>query len=43
MAVAVCSESHTANRKESGLIGSQKHDGFIMRVAFRNLQLKEIK
>ena len=32
-----------ANRKMSGLIGLQMHAGHIMRVAFRNLQIKEIK
>ncbi len=36
-------DNDTANRKASGLIGLQMHAGHIMRVAFRNLQFKEIK
>ena len=36
-------DNDTTNRKASGLIGLQMHAGHIMRVAFRNLSLKEIK
>ncbi|MDP4285105.1 MAG: DUF1080 domain-containing protein [Bacteroidota bacterium] len=36
-------DNDTANRKASGLIGLQIHAGHIMRVAYRNLQFKEIK
>lgn len=36
-------DDDTANRKASGLIGLQMHAGHIMRVAFRNLEIKEIK
>ena len=36
-------DNDTANRKASGLIGLQMHAGHIMRVAYRNLSLKEIK
>lgn len=36
-------DNDTTNRKSSGLIGLQIHAGHIMRVAFRNLQIKEIK
>jgi len=36
-------DDDTTNRKASGLIGLQIHAGHIMRVAFRNLQFKEIK
>ena len=36
-------DDDTANRKVSGLIGLQMHAGHIMRVAFRNLQIKESK
>jgi len=36
-------DDDTTNRKTSGLIGLQMHAGHIMRVAFRNIQLKEIK
>lgn len=36
-------DNDTTNRKASGLIGLQMHAGHIMRVAYRNLSLKEIK
>lgn len=36
-------DNDTANRKASGLIGLQMHAGHIMRVAFKNLMIKEIK
>jgi hypothetical protein len=36
-------DNDTANRKESGLIGLQIHAGHIMRVAYRNLQFKDLK
>lgn len=36
-------DNDTTNRKASGLIGLQMHAGHIMRVAFRNLQIKEMK
>ena len=36
-------DNDTTNRKSSGVIGLQMHAGHIMRVAFKNLMLKEIK
>ncbi|CAN5147951.1 DUF1080 domain-containing protein [soil metagenome] len=36
-------DNDTTNRKASGLIGLQLHAGHIMRVAYKNLKLKEIK
>lgn len=36
-------DNDTTNRKESGLIGLQLHAGHIMRVAFKNLMIKELK
>jgi 3-keto-disaccharide hydrolase len=36
-------DNDTTNRKASGVIGLQMHAGHIMRVAYRNLMLKEIK
>lgn len=36
-------DNDTTNRKVSGLIGLQMHAGHIMRVAYRNLRLKETK
>lgn len=36
-------DNDTANRKASGLIGLQMHAGHIMRVAYKNLKLQEIK
>ena len=36
-------DNDTTNRKASGVIGLQMHAGHIMRVAYRNLQLKEIE
>ncbi|MEO6187703.1 MAG: DUF1080 domain-containing protein [Ginsengibacter sp.] len=36
-------DDDTANRKESGLLGLQMHAGHIMRVAYKNLELKELK
>jgi len=36
-------DNDTSNRKGSGLIGLQMHAGHIMRVAFKNLRIKEIK
>ncbi len=36
-------DNDTTNRKASGLIGLQMHAGHIMRVAYRNLSLKQMK
>ncbi len=36
-------DNDTTNRKASGLIGLQLHAGHIMRVAYKNLKLKELK
>ncbi|MFT4152457.1 DUF1080 domain-containing protein [Parafilimonas sp.] len=36
-------DDDTANRKADGLIGLQMHAGHIMRVAYRNIKLKELK
>ncbi len=36
-------DNDTTNRKASGLIGLQMHAGHIMRVAFKNLSLKQMK
>jgi hypothetical protein len=36
-------DNDTTNRKASGLIGLQMHAGHIMRVAYKNLEYKEIK
>ncbi len=36
-------DNDTTNRKATGVIGLQMHAGHIMRVAFKNLMLKEIK
>ena len=36
-------DDDTTNRKASGLIGLQMHAGHIMRVAFKNIKLKELK
>ena len=36
-------DNDTTNRKASGVIGLQMHAGHIMRVAFKNLKIKEIK
>lgn len=36
-------DNDTTNRKASGVIGLQMHAGHIMRVAYRNLSLKQIK
>lgn len=36
-------DNDTVNRKASGLIGLQMHAGHIMKVAFKNIRIKEIK
>jgi hypothetical protein len=36
-------DNDTTNRKSSGLVGLQLHAGHIMRVAYKNLKLKELK
>ena len=36
-------DDDTTNRKASGLIGLQLHAGHIMRVAYKNIKLKELK